>query len=126
MILLSFEDVVLINYEVIQQSGGVFGIHDQKMLASSVERIQATFDGKELYPDIWEKAAALLHSLAKNHGFRDGNKRTAVLATHVFLKQNLESENELSGDDWEDLVLKVAQDQIEFSQIYEILKTSYN
>lgn len=47
-----------------------------------------TFEGKDLFPTIPEKAACLLRSLVKDHPFLDGNKRTAVVATIVFLRMN--------------------------------------
>lgn len=47
-----------------------------------------TFDGKDLYPDIYTKAAALMRSLAQNHGFQNANKRTAMMATIIFLEEN--------------------------------------
>ncbi len=44
--------------------------------------------GQDAYPDLFTKAAALLHSLAGNHPLADGNKRLAWLATYVFLAKN--------------------------------------
>ena len=44
--------------------------------------------GAELYPTLYEKAAALLHSVARNHALVDGNQRTAWLAMRVFLRLN--------------------------------------
>jgi death-on-curing protein len=58
------------------------------MLLSALGRTQATFDGKELYPDIMLKAAALIDSLVRNHPFVDGNKRTAITASALFLRLN--------------------------------------
>ncbi|MFH1524851.1 MAG: type II toxin-antitoxin system death-on-curing family toxin [Chloroflexota bacterium] len=46
------------------------------------------FDGKELYPDLFLKAAALLESLVNKHSFVDGNKRTGVTAAALFLRAN--------------------------------------
>ena len=51
-------------------------------------RPQATFDGEEHYPDLFQKAAALVLSLSQNHPFVDGNKRTAITAAALFLHQN--------------------------------------
>ena len=44
--------------------------------------------GQDAYPDLFTKAGALLHSLARNHPLVDGNKRLAWLATYVFLAKN--------------------------------------
>lgn len=46
------------------------------------------FDGKELYPDVFLKEAALLDSLINNHPFVDGNKRTGITAAALFLQAN--------------------------------------
>lgn len=48
----------------------------------------ATFDGVDLYKNIYDKAAALLQSLLKNYPFVDGNKRTALSSAGIFLKMN--------------------------------------
>lgn len=44
--------------------------------------------GHELYPNIWLKAAFILQKITKKHIFTDGNKRTAYVATKLFLKKN--------------------------------------
>lgn len=58
------------------------------LLESAVYRPQATFGGSELYPDLYLKAAALIHSLIRNHPFVDGNKRTGFEAMRLFLWLN--------------------------------------
>lgn len=57
-------------------------------LESAVLRPQTTVGGAEAYPTIHDKAAALLHSLIRNHPFLDANKRTAVSAVFVFYRLN--------------------------------------
>nr|WP_319455134.1 MULTISPECIES: Fic family protein [unclassified Mycobacterium] len=57
---------------------------DFGLLDSATTRPQATVFGEDAYPTVHEKAAAVLHSLARNHPFIDGNKRTAWAATTVF------------------------------------------
>ncbi len=74
---LSAEQVLFIHSRLIDETGGSHGIRDTGLLQAAVERPKATFGGKDLYPDIFYKAAALLESLIKNHPFIDGNKRTA-------------------------------------------------
>ena len=63
-------------------------LNDPGMLEAALARPQATVFGADAYPDLHEKAAALLHSLAKNHTLVDGNKRLAWAATVVFLYVN--------------------------------------
>ncbi len=57
---------------------------DFGLLESAVLRPQTTIGGLDAYPSVHEKAAALIHSLIRNHPFVDGNKRTAVVATFTF------------------------------------------
>ncbi|TAN61859.1 type II toxin-antitoxin system death-on-curing family toxin [bacterium] len=82
------EQVLFIHYRVIETTGGTNGIRDMALLESAVQRPLATFGKKDLYPNIFLKASALMHSLIKNHPFLDGNKRTAITASAVFLKSN--------------------------------------
>jgi death on curing protein len=63
-------------------------LRDFGLLDSAATRPQATVLGDDAYPTIHEKAASLLHSLARNHPFIDGNKRTAWASTQVFYMIN--------------------------------------
>jgi death-on-curing protein len=67
---------------------GSFGVRDVGLMESAIFRPQASFDENDLYVTIFEKAAALLHSLLKNHPFIDGNKRTAFTSCGLFLQLN--------------------------------------
>ena len=68
--------------------GGPVDVRDVGLLESAVHRPRASVLGQDAYPDLFAKAAALLHSLAGNHPLVDGNKRLAWLATYVFLARN--------------------------------------
>lgn len=85
---LGIDEVLLIHQTMIKLYGGRPDIHDFTMLHSAVERPKVTFGGIDLYPTIFEKAAALIHSLILNHPFDDGNKRTAISSTARFLYIN--------------------------------------
>ena len=85
---LSAEQILFIHARIIDESGGAHGVRDIGLLQSAVSRPQATFGGNELYPDIFSKAAALMESVARNHPFLDGNKRTAISSTGIFLGLN--------------------------------------
>jgi death-on-curing protein len=63
-------------------------IRDYGLLASAVARPRASVFGQDAYPDLHLKAAALLHSLARNHALIDGNKRLAWTACRTFLAIN--------------------------------------
>ncbi|MGC4111303.1 MAG: type II toxin-antitoxin system death-on-curing family toxin [Nocardioides sp.] len=63
-------------------------VRDVGLLESALARPRATAFGDDAYPRLEEKAAALLHSLARNHALVDGNKRLALAATIAFLGLN--------------------------------------
>ena len=66
----------------------VFANPKDNSFESSVNQIYQTFDGKELYPTLEEKAAMLLYLITKNHSFSDGNKRIAASCFLYFLDKN--------------------------------------
>lgn len=88
IIFLATEQVLFIHVRAVKRFGGSQGIRDLGLVESAVARPQATFGGEYLYKTIFDKAAALLQSLLKNHPFIDGNKRTALSSSAVFLKKN--------------------------------------
>ncbi|MFV0495418.1 type II toxin-antitoxin system death-on-curing family toxin [Mycobacterium sp.] len=63
-------------------------VGDEGLLQSAITRPQASAFGTDAYPTVWDKAGALLHSLAANHPFVDGNKRSAWTAAWAFLGLN--------------------------------------
>ncbi len=83
-------------------------IRDVGLLGSAVARPRTTAFGEDAYPDLWTKAAALLHSIVNNHALVDGNKRLGWLATAVFLELNDASVEAASNDDVFELVISVA------------------
>ncbi len=85
---LTVEQVLFVHMRLISETGGATGIRDLEMLASAVARPQATFEGRDLYPDLSSKAAALMESLVRNHPFIDGNKRVGITAAGLFLRLN--------------------------------------
>lgn len=83
---LSSEIVSAIHDELIAEHGGRPGLRDRGLLASALGRPQQlTAYGK---PSVFDLAAAYAHVLAKNHPFVDGNKRTTLMASYVFLRLN--------------------------------------
>lgn len=85
---LTSEQALFIHARLIAETGGSHGIRDLGLLKSAIARPQATFDDQDLYPDVFAKAGALMESLLQNHPFVDGNKRTAITATAMFLRLN--------------------------------------
>jgi death on curing protein len=63
-------------------------VRDYGLLSSSIARPATVAFGHEAYPDVWDKAAALLHSVCMNHALVDGNKRLAWATARVFLALN--------------------------------------
>ena len=92
--------------------GGPIYVRDVGLLEAAVQRPRASVFGQDAYPDLFSKAAALLHSLARNHPLVDGNKRLAWLATYVLCAKN---GVELDADDDAayDLVTSVASGAID-------------
>lgn len=118
---LSVEEVIQMHDGQIALRGGRAGIMDLGLIRSAVAQPQAMFDGNFLNPTISLMAAALCRSLAQNHGFNDGNKRTAVVATKAFL-----AINDIllcpSNDDMYTFVLKVAQGLLTKEQMAEFIE----
>jgi death-on-curing protein len=65
-----------------------FNDHEFSLLDSAIQSPRQTFDRKDLYETIEEKAAVLYYSLNKNHPFKNGNKRIATASLLVFLSIN--------------------------------------
>ena len=91
--------------------GGEAPVQDHGLLHSAMARPQAPVFGRDAYPTLEEKAAALLHSLARNHALVDGNKRLALAATITFLGLNGRRLT-LTNDETYHLVMKVAGGQL--------------
>lgn len=106
---LDLDDLLAIARDAI---GGEVLVRDHGLLASAAARPQTSVFGEDAYPTLPLKAAALLHSLARNHPLVDGNKRLAWLATYVFLRIN--GHRVTAGqDDVVDLVLAVASSTLD-------------
>ncbi|MDG4794160.1 Fic family protein [Micromonospora sp. WMMD1082] len=103
------------------------GVRDAGLIESAVARPRTSLFGEDAYPDLWAKAAALLHSLVNNHPFLDGNKRIGWIATVAFLLQNRAvTVAQLDGIDQDaayDLVIAVAESGLtEVDQISAALR----
>jgi death-on-curing protein len=97
-------------------------IRDYGLLESALARPRACAFGEDAYPDLVTKAAALLHSLARNHALVDGNERLALAATIAFLGIN-GHRLMLSDDEAYDLVIAVATGTLDdVSDIAKVLR----
>lgn len=99
---------------------GAGPVRDLGLLDSACARPRSTALGTDAYPTLEAKAAALLHSLARNHALVDGNKRLAWLAAVVFLDINGRPV-ELDDEDAFQLVMDVAAGDLEVGAITERL-----
>ncbi|MGH8891723.1 MAG: type II toxin-antitoxin system death-on-curing family toxin [Actinomycetes bacterium] len=109
--------------DLLEIASGVIGevlLRDPGLLASAVARPQTSVFGTDAYPSFAEKAAALMHSLARNHPLVDGNKRLAWSATRVFALMN-GRDVVFTVDDAETLVLGVAAGSIDVPELAAVL-----
>lgn len=89
-IFLTKEEVITAHYFMMRKMNDAdqAGVKDHGLLESAVHRPQQSVFGEDAYPDLFDKAAALLELLVKSHCFHNGNKRTAYLVTKSFLMVN--------------------------------------
>jgi death-on-curing protein len=111
---LDLEDLLAVGSAVLGRRPDV---RDWGLLSAAVARPQTSVFGTDPYPTLPEKAAALLHSLARNDALLDGNKRVAWVATRLFAAMNNSSLSAPTVDDGEKFVLGVAAGGIELPEI---------
>lgn len=96
-------------------------VRDPGLLHAALARPQATAFGVEEYPSLEQKAAALLHSLARNQALVDGNKRLALAATIAFLGLNGQHLT-LNNDEAYTLIMDVAAGRLDdITRISELI-----
>ena len=118
--LISLEALVWMHTVAVQEFGGSSGIRDRGLLESALARPLATFGGKNLYESPFKRAAALAESLVLNHGFVDGNKRTAMYAMAAWLEREGYAIDAARGE-LRDLALGIASHGLTTEQIAEWL-----
>jgi death-on-curing protein len=106
---LSAEDLLEVAIGVIE---GDVVVRDQGLLASAAARPQTSAFGQDAYPEFVDQAAALMHSLARNHALIDGNKRIAWAGTRVFCLLN-GRDLAFTVDEAEALMLAVARGELD-------------
>ena len=119
MIFLDVEDLLHIAERA---TGAPVDVRDIGLLAAAAARPRASAFGADAYPTLHHKAAALLHSIVKNHALVDGNKRLGWLATAVFLEINGSSVAGASNEAVYDLVMDVAASAPAVEQIAAALE----
>ena len=115
---LSVDDLLEIAAGVLDQ----VALRDAGLLAAAAGRPQITVFGEDAYPTFEDKAAALLHSLVRNHCLVDGNKRLAWAATRVFC---ILSGRDLTYavDDAEALMVSAAAGQVDVPEVADWIRT---
>lgn len=115
---LSAEDIIKINVMVIGKYSPKepVGIADLNSLQMIIEQPKQEIFGKVLYPDIYSKAAIIWINLIKKRPFYNANKRTAVLALHMFLAMNGFQSN-LSLSDGLEKTIEIAAFQGDFEEL---------
>lgn len=114
------EDLVVIHWHLIQQTGGAHGIVNPGGLESAVARPFTSFGGTTLFPGLCDKTAALIHAIISFHPFVDGNKRTALVAADVSLKLN--GQHLVPSEEVEPFFWAIARGEKDIEQITDWLK----
>jgi death-on-curing protein len=104
---LSVAEILELHERLLADFGGASGVRDLGALESAVEQPHAAFGGRDLYPDLVAKAAALGFSLVMNHPFIDGNKRIGHATMETFLLLN-GHEIDCDVDEQERVILQLA------------------
>lgn len=102
---------------------GAGPVRDLGLLESAVARPRTSLFGEDAYPDLALKAAALLHSVTRNHALVDGNKRLGLMATVTFIRLN-GARFALTQDEAFDLVMAVADGTADVPEIAARLRTT--
>lgn len=116
------KDIILLLHALsISKYGGLEGIRDEGLVESASSRPYQTFGGEDLYPSIYEKAAAITESIIINHPFLDGNKRTGFLAMLAMLESG-KLEVNVTNDEIYSFIISISTGKTKFEQIVEWLK----
>lgn len=113
---LTLDEVLAIHHEEVEKFGGSHGVRALDLLDSAIHRPQSSFMGDDLYPTLFHKAAALMHSILLNHPFIDANKRTSTVSMAYFLHLN-GYDIEVGQKELVELALKVESKQMDLEQI---------
>jgi len=120
---ITFQEALEIHDILIDSYGGKSGLRDRNLLLSALEMPKASFDGKDLHCTLFDKAAAYLYHISRNHPFIDGNKRTAAALTLTFLELNKKS-LKINMLSFEELIVATAQGKVSKEQIAHFLEAN--
>lgn len=110
------QDILHIHDRLIEATGGSAGLREPGLLAAIADKPHAIFGGKDLYPEMYDKAAALFESLCNYHVFVDGNKRTAITSLEYYLYLNGQRLNR-GSEERENFTIKVAASRPDLTEV---------
>ena len=119
---INLQQLLALHVLAIDQFGGADGLRDLGRLEAALAAQRQEVFGQELYPSVYEKAAALCRGIIGDHPFADGNKRTAMLAAITFLKINGQDFLAQQGE-LEDFAVQVAVEHLDVAAIAAWLQT---
>ncbi|MGH2639825.1 MAG: type II toxin-antitoxin system death-on-curing family toxin [Rhabdochlamydiaceae bacterium] len=119
---LKTEQVITYHEEMVEKFGGLHGIRDLGLLESAMHMPRAAAFGQDLHVSLYDKAAAYLFHIVKNHPFYDGNKRTGAFCTYVFLSVN-GVKIDFPDERYEELVVSVADGKADKQQIAQFFES---
>lgn len=121
ILFLTLAEVVDIHSNQIELYRGLPGVRDINLLSSAIALPHASFHGEYLHNDIYEMAAAYAFHIGKNHPFVDGNKRTTMVSTLVFLELNGISISDPRGKLY-DAMLELSTGTLKKSEFASVLR----
>lgn len=119
---LSIEEILRIHFQVIEDYGGSHGVRDEGRVHSATNAPKKAVFGIEQYPDLITKAALYLRNIVSDHPFVDGNKRTAITVSGIFLQRNGYKVH-TDPKELEDFVILIATEHYDIDKIVAWLKT---
>ncbi len=114
---LTFKIINIVHDTILKISGGAEGVQNRNMILSSLGTPFSSYGGYEFYPNLIEKAGILFYSIIKNHGFVDGNKRTACLML-VLALQLYGYELTATNLSIEKMALDIAENKVSKNQLF--------
>ncbi len=118
---LSIEEILRLHFEVVEEFGGAHGVRDEGRLQSVIEAPRQEVFGREQYETVFEKAAVYARNIIGDHPFSDGNKRTGITVTGVFLLRNTVRLT-ASPRELEDFAVSVATNHLSVEAIADWLR----
>ncbi len=116
MIVLSKDQILLLHKQLIKETGGSEGIRDEGLLDAAINAPFQSFNGKDIFLTVEEKAARLGYGLVRNHAFVDGNKRIGAHAMLVFFVLN-GVELTYTQDELSDVFLNIASGEYKYEDL---------